>query len=87
MDLDPCKKLVDNICTVFQTKTYSAGSGSGSGSGSSSMPASSSGSKTTFSVGDSGKSEGGEGGEGGDDWELSLDQIEVEPRYMLSRKH
>ena len=78
VDLDPCKELVANICTVFTTKPYSSGSSGSSGVGLGG------GAKLM----DTGKtSESGEGGGGGGAdvtsfiKEASLSDIETSPRY------
>ena len=74
VDLDQCKKLVDNICITFQTKLPSGQSSGGEGGSSS---AKSSGGETT-----SGSSVGGGGGGGGgeDNGGLVLSDVDVEPR-------
>ena len=85
VDLEACKKLVDNICTLFQTKPYSSGGVSNSGSGMGT------GTVTVTGTGpggaDSPSGDGGEaGGAGGSDSkqneELSLVDIEVDTRYI-----
>lgn len=74
VDLEQCKKLVDNICITFQTKP-SSGSQSGAGEGVGSSAKSSS-SDTT-----SGGTSGGGGGGEKEDTEVSLtDDVDVEPR-------
>lgn len=81
VDLEPCKKLVENICTIFHTRTYSP---PGSGSGSTSGPGQLQKTSDTGSTGQTGQSEG-DGGDGGSEEgegnrELQLESVEVEPR-------
>lgn len=78
VDLDACKKFVDNICTLFQTKPYGGGSGSGSGTGTGSGTASPAVSGSDSPSGDG--SEAGGGSEGRQSEELSLAEVEVQPR-------
>ena len=93
VDLEPCKRLVDNICTIFQTRPYT-GSGSGSSSGSNSGSTFGSGStsgmgrtgqssqtSSTGETGQAGRAEGGSrGAEGEQTLELMVEDAEVEPR-------
>ena len=97
VDLEACKKLVDNIGTLFQTKPYTPGGntgtggmgsgigavsstsgGGGGGSGDSSMP-----SRGEGAHGVAG-GVGGGGSEGRQGEELSLADIEVAPRSVVS---
>lgn len=71
VDLEQCKKLVDNICLTFQTKQPT--SAQSSGEGNSSAKASSG-----ESTGSSSSTTGGGGGE--DNGGLVLTDVEVEPR-------
>ena len=72
VDLDQCKKLVDNICITFQTKLPSSQS---LGEGGSSSGSKSSGGETTAGPGG-----GGGGGEREDSGGLILSDVDVEPR-------
>ena len=99
-DLEACKKLVDNIGTLFQTKPYTPGGGSNSGAaGTGGMGtgigtvSSTSGSDSSVpgrpSSGEGGGhgeagGEGGGGSEGRHGEELSLADIEVAPRLVIS---
>lgn len=85
VDLDACKKLVDNICTLFQTKPYVPGGVSSSATGTGTGNVTVTGSSTSGA--ESPSSEGGEaggGGVGGSDGrqseELALADIEVSLR-------
>ena len=92
VDLESCRKLVDNICTIFQTRPYSTGSSSGSSSGSGSgstgvhtqAPKTGQAGETSTTSGQGGKREGdggsGAGGEGEQSGELSM-EVEVAPRF------
>ena len=76
VDLDPCKELVANMCTLFGTKPYTPGQ-SNSGPLSGSVKAS--------EVGKSGADEGSEisGGEGDEfNKDVSLSGIEIVSRYV-----
>ena len=99
VDLEACKKLVDNIGTLFQTKPYTPGGGSNSGaagtgtgigtvsstSGSdSSVPSRSSSGEGGGHGEAGGEGGGGGGGEGRHGEELSLADIEVAPRLVTS---
>lgn len=97
MDLEQSRKLVDNICTMFQTRPYVPGSGSNSSSGSGSgsagtatpVPKTGPVSETGSSAGQAGKNEGEGGGsvasvEGDKSDELSLGDVEVAPRFSPS---
>ncbi len=89
VDLEPCKRLVDNICTLFQTRTttctgvssISTGT-AGSGNTPGRQTRSGSSSESTFS--------GGEGGGGfapvEKEGELSIAGVEVEPRFSSSTR-
>ena len=95
VDLEACKKLVDNIGTLFQTKPYAPGGNTGtggmgsgigtvsstSGGGDSSVP-----SRSSSGEGAHGEAsgEGGGGSEGRQGEELSLADIEVAPRSVVS---
>ena len=101
VDLEACKKLVDNIGTLFQTKPYAPGantgtggmgsgigtvsstSGGGGGGGSDSSSVSG---RSTSGEGAHGEAggEGGGGSEGRQGEELSLADIEVAPRSVVS---
>ena len=82
VDLEACKKLVDNICTLFQTKPYSpggvsnSGSGMGTGTGTGSLP-----SGADSPSGDGGETSGVGAGDGKHNEELSLADVEVDSRY------
>ena len=79
VDLEQCRKLVENICIIFQTKTSS-----GQPSGESSSSAKSSAGDSAGQTGQTGSSSGGGGG-GGEKEEgggLVLDDVDVEPRYV-----
>ena len=92
VDLEACKKLVDNIGTLFQTRPYTPGGstgtgGMGTGIGTvSSTTGGDSGDSPVPSRGEAGEA-GGEGGGGGSDGrqgeELSLADIEVAPRFVV----
>ena len=100
VDLEACKKLVDNIGTLFQTKPYTPGGGSNSGaagtggmgtgigtvSSTSGADSSVSGRPSSGEGGGHGEAggEGGGGGEGRHGEELSLADIEVAPRLVIS---
>ena len=98
VDLEACKKLVDNIGTLFQTKPYTPGANTGTGGmgsgigtvsstsgggggGDSSVP-----SRSSSGEGAHGEAggEGGGGSEGRQVEELSLADIEVAPRSVVS---
>ena len=93
MDLESCRKLVDNICTIFQTRPYSPGSSSGSSSGSGSSstgvhtqaPKTGQSGETSSASSQGGKREGdggsGAGGEAEQSGELSMEDVEVAPRF------
>ena len=96
VDLESCRKLVDNICTIFQTRPYSPGSSSGSSSGSGSsstgvhtqVPKTGQAGETSSTSGPGGKREGdgvsGTGGEAEQSGELPLDDVEIAPRFSPS---
>ena len=87
VDLDACKKLVDNICTLFQTKPYVPGGLSSSATGTGTGNVTVTGSSATSGA-ESPSSEGGEAGGGGgvggsegrQSEELALADIEVSLR-------
>ena len=75
VDLEQCKKLVDNICIIFQTKP-SASTLQSSGEGGPSANKSSGGDTAAAAA-------GGGGGVGGEDTGgvlLQLSDVDVEPR-------
>ena len=97
VDLEACKKLVDNIGTLFQTKPYTPGGNAGTGgigTGIGTVSSISGGGGSSDSSSAPGRSSGGgeggvhgeAGGEGGGDGrqgeELSLADIEVDPRSV-----
>lgn len=100
VDLEACKKLVDNIGTLFQTKPYTPGGNAGTGGMGTGIGTVSStsggvgGGGSSDSSSASGRSSGGgeggvhgeAGGEGGADGrqgeELSMADIEVDPRSV-----
>lgn len=75
VDLEQCRKLVDNICITFQTKPTS-----GQSSGEGGSTAKSSGGESTVSSSSGGG--GGGGGEKEDSGGLQLCDVDVEPRYL-----
>ena len=84
VDLDPCKKLAENICTIFQTRPHSnsaSSSGSLKSGSTSSEPAQTGKASDEGGVsGESGASGGGGGGEGEQNDRLSLAEVEIAPR-------
>ena len=92
VDLEACKKLIDNIGTLFQTRPYSPGGGGsnsgaetggmGTGIGTVSSTSGSGGDSAQSSIGEAGV-EGVGGGEGRQGEELSLADIEVAPRLVV----
>ena len=93
VDLEACKKLVDNIGTLFQTKPYVPGGGSNSNTGtgignvSSTSGGGSSGDSplpSQSSSGEGGEPGGGGGSDGRQGEELTMADIEVAPRLVAS---
>ena len=81
VDLDPCKKLAENICTIFQTRPHSnsaSSSGSLKSGSTSSEPAQMG--KPTDEGGVSGESGASGVGEGEQNDRLSLAEVEIAPR-------
>ena len=93
VDLEPCKKLVDNICVTFQTKLPSGQTSEGSSS--TSRPGTESSSSSGSSSGGSGGGMGmgsGVGVAGGvaekeEAGGLSLDCVEVKSRWVWLECH
>ena len=87
VDLDACKKLVDNVCTLFQTKSYLPGGssgpnsgpgiGTGTGTGASMSSGADSTSPSQSSSSEGGEAGGGGGGDGKPNEELTLSDVEV----------
>lgn len=76
VDLEQCKKLVDNICLTFQTKQSTSAQSSGEGtSGAKSSAGDPTGSSSSTAGG------GGGGGGGEDNGGLVLTDVDVEPRF------
>ena len=93
VDLEACKKLVDNIGTLFQTRPYVPGGGSNSNTGTGmgagiGTASSTSGADSPLpnqsSSGEGGEAGGGGGGDGRQGEELTLADIEVAPRSVAS---
>ena len=75
VDLEQCKKLVDNICLTFQTKQSTSAQSSGEGtSGAKSSAGEPTGSSSSIAG-------GGGGGGGEDNGGLVLTDVDVEPRF------
>ena len=86
VDLEQCKKLVENICITFQTKP--SPSSSSSSSSSSGAAGSGEGGKSSTGGGDGGAAGGGGGGGEREDSEVLqslIDDVDVEPRYIPYR--
>ena len=84
VDLEQCKKLVDNICVTFQTKlspSSGAGPGGGESGGSSGKPSAGGGGEAAVA------SASGGGGEKADSEALQtlIDEVDIEPRYLGHR--
>ena len=76
VDLDPCKELIANICTLFATKPHSPASAAGGGG----VAGGGAGGK----AGEQGKgSEGSEGSTGEVSEEGLLSGVETAPRYVF----